>query len=519
MFDLIAQGFALAFDPRVLFLLFAGVLAGNVVASIPGLGSTQAIALFLPFSFYMDPLPALAFITGLYTGGNFGGAIPAVLLGTPGSPEAAATMLDGYPMGQKGQAGKALKQALWSGTTADLLAGLTLMFGAAALAPFALKIGAPEQLAIVVFALTAIAVVSQGSMLKGFVAAFIGLLLSTVGMDPFTGQPRLTFGVLAFTSGIELIPLIIGLFAISEVVYQFTVRSRHATSPTVLRDDGSFGWRDYKASWRETGIGSVVGITSAIIPGLGAGIATFISYSIAKQVSRVRDKFGTGVPQGVAAVEAANSGTVGPTLIPLITLGIPGSGNAALYMAAFLLQGVRVGPTAMQQHGPLIYGLFAIFLFGTVANFTGGYVIRSFAPHLLRIPPKYVYPAVLAVTMVGTYAINTSVVDVWVALGFGFVGYGMRRAQIPLPPLLIAFILGSLMERALRRSLLLHGGSMLAILGRPIVLVFLSLSVAVIVGVAVRGRRERARDRGHSRSMSDPPTDPVKTAVSDHGDD
>jgi putative tricarboxylic transport membrane protein len=493
MWDLITQGSALAADWQVILFLLSGAVLGNLFAAIPGLSAEQAIALFLPFSITMEPLPALSFMIGLYAGGAFGGAIPAILLGIPGSAESAATVLDGHPMAKNGQAGKALKAALWSSVTGNFFAGLTLLFGAALLAPLALKIGPPEYFAIIVFSLTIIAVVSQDAMSKGLFAAGLGLLIAMIGTDPIQGVERFTFGVPELSSGIKLIPLVIGLFSIAELLHQFNLRGvrqrgdrgrmqQQRSQFSIRGPDHRLSWKELRALWPEIGRGSALGIAVGALPGLGAGIAAYVSYALSKKFSKIGKQFGTGVPQGVAATEAANSGTVGSTLLPLVTLGVPGSGTAALFLAAFLLQGIQIGPLAMQQHGPLIYGMFLVFLIAVFVNALAGWGIRTFAPLLLRLPAGYLYSPILAISIVGVFALGLSRFDIFTALFFGVLGYVMRQTGFPQAPLLIGFILGHLAETTLRQSMIILPGGAWGFLQRPIALSLFALALAVAYG-------------------------------------
>ncbi|HEX7126080.1 MAG TPA: tripartite tricarboxylate transporter permease [Thermodesulfobacteriota bacterium] len=493
------QGIEQAVRWDTMLLLAVGTIVGDLAAAIPGLSAIQAIALLLPFTAYLSPVGALALLVGIYKGGCFGGSTTAILLATPGTAEASATVLDGYPMARQGMAGKALRIALWSSVTADLFAALVLIFGAAVLAPYALKIGPPEYFALVVCALTIIGLVGQASPARSAVAVGLGFLLATVGQDPVHGAVRFDIGVLALTSGIPLVPMIIGLLAIPELLDQFGKRHRSVSVEQMrafLRDPEKqrFTLAEYRrclpTMLRSSAVGAVIGA----LPGLGGAIAAFVSYGVARRLSKHPERFGKGEMEGLAAAEAGDSATVGPTLIPLLTLGIPGSGTAALFIPAFLLHGVQVGPRVFADHGPVVYGLFALFVIGTAVHAVVGIGIRAAAARILAVPPNLLYPAVLLMTLVGAYTAETSLVAVGVALFFGGLGMVMRRFGFPPIPLLIAFVLGGLTETALGQSLLLFDNRLSGFLERPLALAFFALAAGIAL-VAARGAWQGARSR------------------------
>ncbi len=490
MLDQFLMGLQLMLTPYNIMFACFGIVAGIVIGAIPGLTVTMALALLIPMTFTMDPIPSIAMLLGIYKGGVYGGSISAILINTPGTPASSATVLDGYPMAQKGQGIKGLKMALHASVIADTSSDIVLILVAPILAAFALKFGPPEIFALVLFSLTIIAYVSGESILKGLVAASLGLLFATIGIDPIDGLSRFSFGYVDMLNGIALVPMLIGLFAISEVLvraesgvkeYLGEIAGRYANRP----EDSSLTWRELRSSMRTIFRGFVIGTVLGAIPGLGAAPASFLNYGMAKRASKHPETFGKGEIEGVAAAESANNAVCGATLIPLLCLGIPGDIMTAVLMGAFMIQGITPGPMMFRDHANIIYALFVGLMVCNMANFIFGKLAIRSAGQVLRIPRGILYPVIILLCFVGSYAVNNSLFDVQVMFFFGVLGYVMRKFKFPLAPLLIAFILGPMIENGFRQSFIIFDGNIFKFFTRPISLFFL-IATALTVAFTVR---------------------------------
>ncbi|MCG8558187.1 MAG: tripartite tricarboxylate transporter permease [Hyphomicrobiales bacterium] len=476
--------------------VFVGVATGIFIGSIPGMTATMAVALLVPLTFTLEPVTALALLIGVYKGGIYGGSIAAILINTPGTPAAAATALDGFQLAQQGKGKKALKMAIYASVLADILSDIVLILVAAPLAAAALQLGPPERATLLLLAMTIVGAVSGHSLLKGLMAAFLGLLFATVGTDFMTGTIRFSFGSGELAKGIGLIPLLIGLFAIPELLVQIErkVKGRRSVIVTTSADpaDNRVSWAEFRASLRtilrSTGIGTFIGA----IPGIGSVVAAFISYGMAKRASKTPEAYGRGSLDGVAAAESGNNAVCGATLIPLLTLGIPGDSVTAVMLGAFLIQGLVPGPSLITDHPGTVYGLFVALMFGNVANFiVANLGIRVFTV-VARTSMSLVFPVVAVLCAVGSYAIDNSFLDVKVMLFFGAVGYFMRKFDFPIPPLLIAFVLGPMMESAMKQSLIMSQGSPEIFVSRPVSLAFVLATVIVVAAMVRRHLRVRS---------------------------
>lgn len=479
------------------FLAIAiGVVIGVVVGSIPGLTATMAVALALPFTFTMEPVAAILLLVGIYKGGLYGGSITAILIRTPGSPASACTLLDGYPLAQQGHAKKALKMALYSSVIADFISNIALIFFAAYLAKLALSFGAPEFFWLICFSLTIIISLASGSMAKGLLAALMGILLSLVGLDAVYGSQRLTFGNYNLMDSISFIPLLIGLFALPEIM-EFYRKKVMPHIKTKARGAGvTLG--EMKRSLKSIVRGSLIGVIIGAIPGTGATAAAFISYSEARRRSPNRDNFGKGEVEGVAAAEAGNNGVAGATMIPLLSLGIPGDVITAIILGAFMVHGLTPGPIMFQENLSLIYALFlGIMLSSALLLIVGNVAIKYFSV-IADIPKAILFPIVLMFCVYGAYAVNNDTFDIWLMLGFGVVGYLFNRTGIPAAPFLIGFILGPMFEDNLRRSLLIGGNDLSIFVRGPITWFFIAITLgSILLGIYrfVSARRQETRTK------------------------
>ena len=449
----LAAGFSLFFAPANFAAVAIGVLVGVTVGSIPGLTATMAVALALPFTFALEPVTSILLLVGIYKGGIFGGSITAILIRAPGTPAAACTTLDGYPMARRGEAGKALHMALYSSCIADVISNVALIFLAGAIASFALEFGPPEYFWLIAFSLTIVISVSGSSLTKGVISGLLGLLVSTVGLDLVYGTQRFTFDVFNLMGGVSYIPLLIGLFAIPEVI-EFYLQ-RHAPLAVQGGDRTRVTWAEFRRCLPTIFRGSFIGVALGAIPGIGATAASFLSYGEARRNSKTPEKFGKGEVEGVAAAESGNNGVAGATLIPLLALGIPGDVVTAVILGAFMLQGLTPGPLMFQNNIDIIYALFIGLVFASAVLFgTGSLAIRHFA-RIADIPRHILMPLVLMFCIFGSFAVQNQMFDVLVMIVFGIVGFLMARVGMASAPFLIGFILGPLFEDNLRRSYLI----------------------------------------------------------------
>ncbi|WP_375594448.1 tripartite tricarboxylate transporter permease [Algihabitans albus] len=479
--DALLQGLELFLSVENFVAIAIGVAVGVIVGSIPGLTATMAVALALPFTFGLDPVTSILLLVGIYKGGVYGGSITAILVKAPGTPAAACSVLDGYPLAQSGKAGKALKMALYASCTADLVSNLALIFLAGTIASFALQFGAPEYFWLICFSLTVVISISGTSLLKGLVSGLLGLLVSTVGLDLVYGTQRFTFDNFNLMSGVSYIPLLIGLFALPEVI-DFYLRK---AKPLAVRgaDASRVSWPEFRRCLPTILRGSGIGVAIGAIPGAGATAAAFLSYGEAKRTSKRRENFGKGEIEGVAAAESGNNGVAGATLIPLLSLGIPGDVVTAVILGAFMLHGLTPGPLMFEQNLDMIYAIFVGILFSSVVLLIAGSVaIRQFV-RIADVPPHILLPVVLLFCVFGSYAVQNQMFDILVMFAFGIVGFVMMRIGMAAAPFLIGFILGPLFEDNLRRSFLISD-DLGVFLRSPICWIFIALTVfSLVVGL------------------------------------
>ena len=486
--DNLAAGLSLVGNVEAFLALGIGVAIGVIGGAIPGMSATMAVALTLPFPFAMQPINGILLLLGVYKGGIFGGSIPAILIKTPGTPASSATILDGYPLAEKGQAGRALGMALWASCTADVISNLSLILFAGWLASFALSFGPPEFFTLILFSLTIIAGVSGESLLRGALSAMAGLLLATIGLDLVYGTNRFTFGDPNMMGGLNFIAVLIGLFAIPEILAMVWNPTGHIGKTRSLGKNW-VSFADYRKSFKSIVRGSMIGVFLGSIPGIGAAPSAFLSYSEARRNSPDRENFGKGEVEGVAASEAGNNGVAGATLIPLLALGVPGDVITAIIIGAFMIHGLQPGPMMFVLNVDIIYGLFiglivsSIFLF-----FIGSAAIRGFK-YVADIPKRILVPAVLVLCIYGVFAVNNNIFDVGVMFVMGWIGYMMMRYHVPAAPFLIAFILGPLLEDNFRQSMLMSGSDPSILFRGPITWFFWTVTVIAIIAIVRAGIR------------------------------
>ncbi len=486
---------------NVLFIAL-GVLTGIIVGAIPGLNGPMAIALALPVTFYLSPLGGMAYLIGIMKGGTFGGSVSAILLNTPGSPEAAATAYDGYPLAQQGKALKAMKMALYASVFGDSFSDVILFLVAAPIAVISLMMGPPEMSSVLIFSLTIIAGLSGRSLIRGVIAATLGGVVGTIGLDPESALPRLTFGFVDLSDGVSLIPMTIGLLALSEILIQIeaqvlgragVAKRINPFSKDMPHENKIVTWAEWRENFRTIMRSSLIGTGIGALPGVGAVVAGFLGYAAAKRASKTPELFGTGRLEGVAAVEAANSAVSGANLIPLLAIGVPGSLTAAVLIGAFLVHGVQPGPLIFKDHGRLIYGIFAAMALGNVFNLIIGQLgLRAFA-YVVSFPNRIIYPIVILLCVAGAYATDNSMFEVAIALIFAVVGYFLRKLDFSFAAFIIGFALTPQTELYIRQTVILYGDHPLDLLaGHPIVLFFMALTVYSVWRI-VRYQRSLAR--------------------------
>ena len=491
--DVILAGIAGAFVPLNIAFIAVGVSLGILVGAIPGLSAPVAIAIAVPLTYAMSPVSALAFLLGVHKGGEYGGAISSILINTPGEVSSALTALDGYPLAKQGKPRKALMMSLYSSVAGDVFADLVLIVSAAPLALLALRMGPPEILGVLIFSFAFISSLLGRSVLKGIIALSLGMLLATIGLDVETGGERLTFGVLDLQDGLPLVAVAIGLLALGEVLVQMEqyFRSDLAAEETQInlgasRDD-HLGWSELKSCWRAILRGSIVGTCVGALPGLGASVAAFLAYGAERRASKTPHLFGTGKLEGIAAIESANNAVIGSSLIPLLTLGVPGSATAALIVGAFLIHGITPGPFVFRENPEIIYGLFASLMIANFVNLAIGNIGLRFFAMFLAIPRKIIVASTAVLCLTGAYVSTGSMFGVGVMLIFAVIGYFMRKLQFPFIIFLIGFILGPMFERSLRTTIILFDDPTTALIHHPL------LPILAAVGVYFAWRGVRAK--------------------------
>ncbi len=490
LMDSLAAGLSLVGNVEAFFMLFCGIVIGVIGGAIPGLSATMAVALTLPFTFAMAPINGILLLLGVYKGGIFGGSIPAILIKTPGTPASSATILDGHPMAEKGEAGRALGMALYASCTADAVSNLSLILFAGWLASFALSFGPPEFFALIMFSLTIIAGVSGDSLLRGALSALAGLFLATVGLDLVYGTNRFTFGDPNMMGGLNFIAVLIGLFAIPEIFAMAWNPVAHLARARALGKTRC-SLADYLGSFKSILRGSMIGVFLGSIPGIGAAPSAFLSYSEARRTSKNKEKFGKGEIEGVAAAEAGNNGVAGATLIPLLALGVPGDVITAIIIGAFMVHGLQPGPMMFVLNVDIIYGLFIGLIVSSVfLLIVGSVAIRGFR-FVADVPKRVLMPSVLVLCIYGVYAVNNNIFDIGVMFAMGLVGYIMMRSRIPAAPFLIAFILGPLLEDNFRQSMLMSGSDLTILFRGRITWFFWALTAITVFAITRSTLRKR----------------------------
>jgi putative tricarboxylic transport membrane protein len=502
MIENLLLGIEHAITWQALLCLLIGVTWGIIGGAIPGITGSIATALLLPFTWSMDPAVALMMLAGVYVGAEYGGSIPAILIGAPGTSAAAATVMDGYNMHKQGHTGKALGTSLITGTIGGFFSVFVLILVAVPLAKVALAFGPPEYLALSIFALTVVASLVAKNLLKGIISAIFGLSLAVIGMDPFTAEQRFTNGSPDLITGLELIPVLIGLFAVSELLAmskEYTKQKKTNVSGVSTKFPT---FKELKESFRATAIGSVIGTFFGIMPGVGGSVGSWVAYNEAKRWSKNKDAFGKGSIEGIAAPEAANNAVTGGAMVPLLALGIPGSNTTAVMIGALIIHGVVPGPLMFEQHPEIPYGLFIGLLIAQIFMLVVGYFVIKPAIKVSNVSTPVLLAVIFPLVFVGSYSINNSIFDVGVVLLFGAIGYIMNRYGFSPPATVLGFVLGGFIETNLRRGLAMSSGDYLIFFERPISLILLILAVFSLAAPFVQDKLMARYDKKNSEQPS-----------------
>jgi putative tricarboxylic transport membrane protein len=485
----LAIGFGVALSPANLLAGFIGVVLGTAVGVLPGIGPAVAISLLLPTTFGLDPATAFIMFGGIYYGSMYGGSTTSILVNTPGDASAAVTTIDGAEMTRRGRAGAALTTAAIGSFVAGTFGTAMLMLVAPALVEVSLQFGPPEYFALMLLALTAVSSLAADSRAHAATAMFIGLLIAMIGIDLQTGVPRLTFGRPELLGGIDVVLAAVGLFAIGEVLWTASTSSDHDSRPGVVGRlmMTAEEWRRSIPAWIR---GTLVGFSVGLLPGAGGTTATFMSYSLERSVSKRPDEFGRGAIEGVAGPEAANNASAAGAMVPLLGLGLPGSGTTAVMLAAFQLYGLTPGPLLFEQQPELVWGLIASLYIGNVLLLVLNLPLVGVWVKLLQVPQPLLAGIIVLFATLGAYSLNGSIGDVIIAFALGALAFGLRRFHFPLPPVLLGLVIGPLFEQELRRSLAISGGAASIFFTRPIAAALIAVTAVMVVWpVIVRRRR------------------------------
>lgn len=481
MVDHILAGISIAFTFGNLFAAVFGTALGILVGALPGLTATMGVALLVPATYLMEPVTGLIMLCGIYCGAIYGGSIPGILLHTPGTPAAIMTMLDGNRMTKRGEAKRALSTAAIASATGGLISAAALLFLAPPLANFALKFGPPEYFCLALFGMTIISSLTADAMIKGLIVGFFGVFVSTIGLDPCEGVSRFCYNSPNLLEGFGIVPVLIGLFSIPEAL---TLTGELTSPRTGVGRVAGRTFLKYSEYFRMGTLflkSSLIGTIIGIIPAAGPEIAPFVSYREAKRSSKIPDKYGTGIPDGIVASEAANNGVTGGSLIPLLTLGIPGSAVAAVYLGALTIHGLRPGPMLFVNNPELIYGLFIGFFIVQFALIGMGLPGSTLFAQVVRLPRHIIAAYIFFFSIIGSLAMNGNIFDVWVMFGFGLLGYVMRKLGFPAPPIVLGLVLGPILELNLFSSLSMSHGSLLIFVKRPLCVIILAIAAFSLV--------------------------------------
>lgn len=487
------NGFAVALQPTNLMFVFLGALLGTIIGILPGIGATAGIALLLPLTFGLEPVSALIMLTGIYYGSSYGGTAASVLINTPGDGTSIITVFDGYPMARNGRAGAALAVAGVGSLVAGTISVVALALLAVPFSSFALKFGPAENFMLMAFTLTAVGAFTSGSLGKGLLSTLVGLAIATVGIDLQSGQERFTFGFATLQEGVPFLSVVVGFFALNEVISQVKGWYRGELKP--IRIEGRL-WctpEEWRRSIGPIARGGVIGFLVGVLPGAGGVIATVISYATKKRLSKHPEQFGHGAIEGVAGPEAANNAATSGNLVPLLTLGIPGSGVTAVLLGAFIMYGIQPGPLLMKERPDLVWGLINSMYIGNVILVILNLPLIGLFVRILYLPVGILMSAILLIALTGVYSVNTSATEVYLAMGCAFIGYLFKLADIPLAPLVLGVVLGGLMEQSFRQGMTISEGNPAIFLSSTVCAVLaLMILFSIFAPMIQQYRRRRA---------------------------
>ncbi|MHA7207899.1 tripartite tricarboxylate transporter permease [Arthrobacter sp. MDT1-65] len=505
-FEPVLNGFGVVLEPTNLLYCLLGVVIGMLIGVLPGLGPAATIAILLPLTYGIEPVTAIIMLSGIFYGAQYGGTITSVLLRLPGEASSVVTVFDGYALTKQGRAGTALGIAAIGSFIGGTVAIIGLTFLAPLVAGFALDFGPPEYTALALLGILLVATVSNGGRLKSLIAAAVGLLLATVGRDGFTGESRFTLGSLSLADGLDFVPIAMGIFGLGEILYNLEERHNKVQAPAKVANV----WpsrKDLRQASGAIGRGSVLGFFLGILPGGGATLSSLAAYAMEKKRAKDPSRFGRGAIEGVAGPETANNAAATSSFIPLLTLGIPANATMAIIFGALLIQGVTPGPQLVQNDPELFWGVVNSMYIGNILLLIMSIPLVGIFVRILRVRPAILAPVTVLITLIGVYTINNSVFDIWLVIFFGIVGYLMKKFGFEPGPLVLAFVLGALLEESLRRSLLLFGGDATQFAARPITAVLLVVFVAVILlpfiqkALKARTTRNKASTHEHKESV------------------
>lgn len=495
MIENLLLGFQTALTLENVLWCFVGVLLGTVIGLLPGLGSTTGVAVLLPITFTLEPVTALIMLAGIYYGAQYGGTITSVLISTPGEAASVVTTLDGYQMAKRGRAGAALAISAIGSFIAAIISLALLMALAPPLADLALEFGPVEMLAIMILALVVVITFQGKDMIRGALMAVAGLLVATVGIAQGTSEARFTFGNVNLLSGIPFVEVMIGLFALGEVLHQIRMG---AAAPVRARfKDMLITRKDVKDSVPAILRGSGIGFLLGILPGAGSTLASFMAYGVERKVSRNRDNFGKGAIEGVASPESANNAAANANFVPTLALGIPGGATTAVLLGAFTIFGLQPGPLLFETQPALVWGLLVSFFIGNVLLLVLNLPLAPVFAQMLRIPYGYLYPIILLTSLIGAYSVSNNMFSVWLVFVFGLIGYLMKEVDLPMAPFVLGLVLGPLLEKALVQTSAIGKGNLGVVFESPIAVGVIALALVAIVVprllAALRGARRDAR--------------------------
>ncbi|GAA1396271.1 tripartite tricarboxylate transporter permease [Pseudonocardia kongjuensis] len=498
MIENLQLGLETALSPTNLLWCFVGVFLGTVIGLLPGLGSATGVAILLPVTLAMEPITALTMLAGIYYGSQYGASTSSILLATPGDSSSVVLTLDGYQMARNGRAGAALAISAISSFVASIITLVGLLLLAQPIAAFALNFGPPENLAIIVLGLATIVTFAGDKVLRGIIMAAVGLLISMVGIAAGFPVARFTFGSVNLLSGFEFVAVMIGLFAIGEVLHQI---HRGGEAPIRARfRDLLLTRSELRRSVAPTLRGTATGFGLGVLPGAGATLASFMAYGLEGRVGPNRRKLGSGTVEGVAGPEASNNAAANASFIPTLSLGIPGSGTTAILLGAFVIFGLQPGPLLFEQHPALVWGLLVSFFFGNLLLLVLNLPLAPVFAQVLRLPYSYLYPLILFLGFVGAFAVGNNTFTLWVVLVAGMLGYLMKRFGFPVAPLVLGLVLGPLLERALDQTSSMSGGNLLVVFQRPISAVFAVAAILAFVGPPLLKEISRRRAAAANRT-------------------